>query len=115
MDKVPVIVMRNKTNAERYLASSIDVGDWDDENLDVAMEDIQHAYMIVRKDLQPVSQQDYEAHVNAELDHKKQMIERFGDSAFISLDFDDVLAAYEPVNIEITQEQYQIAKELMEE
>lgn len=28
------MVMRNKTNAERYLASSADVGDWEDENLD---------------------------------------------------------------------------------
>lgn len=115
MNKIPVIVFRRKTNPDRYLAYSMESGDWDDENLDVTMKGIQNAYMIVRKDLQPVSRIDYEAHVNAELAHKKRMVERFGDNAFISLDFDDVLEAYEPINIEITQEQYEYAKEFMED
>lgn len=32
---IPVMVLRNKYNQERYLAACADVGDWEDENLDV--------------------------------------------------------------------------------
>lgn len=112
---VPVIVLRNKVNQDRFLAANMDVGDWDDENLDIKMDDIQNAYMIVRNDLQPVTQEDFENHKKMHADYKKAMIERYGDNAFISLDFEEVLKAYEPVKIEITQEQYEYAKSLWEE
>ena len=113
-NKVPVIVLRNKTNPERYLASSMEVGDWDDENLDVKMEYIQNAYIIVRKDLAVPTQADFEEQVNWHAEHKRRMIERFGPDAFIGMDFEAVCEHYEPVNIEITQEQYEKAIELME-
>ena len=112
---VPVIVLRNKVNQDRYLAANMDVGDWDDENLDITMDDIQNAYMIVRNDLQPVTKEDFENHKQLHADHKKNMIDKYGDNAFISLDFEGVCEAYEPVNIEITQEQYEHAKSLWEE
>jgi hypothetical protein len=114
MEKVSVMVLRNKSNPERYLASSMDVGDWDDENLDVTMDDIQNAYMIVRKDLAVPTQADFAGHKNLHAEHKRRMLEKFGNDAFISMDFEAVCEHYEPVNIEITQEQYAYAKELME-
>ncbi|GKU76882.1 hypothetical protein [Paenibacillus sp. L3-i20] len=115
MDKIPVMVMRNKTNAERYLAANMDVGDWDDENLDVTMKDIQNAYMIVRKDLAIPTIEDFKEHKEFHAEYKRLLTERYGKSAFISMDFEGVCEAYEPVNIEITQEQYDYSKELIEE
>lgn len=114
MNKVPVIVLRNKTNLDRYLASSMDVGDWDDENLDVTVKDIQNAYLIVRKDLAVPTTADFEEHKALHAKFKQMLIEKFGENACISMDFEGVCEAYEPVNIEITKEQYDYAKELME-
>lgn len=111
---VPVMVLRNKTNAERYLASSADVGDFEDENWDVAMKDIQNAYLIVRKDLATPTTKDFEEHKDYHAKWKQALIERFGPDAFISMDFEAVCEHYEPVNIEITQEQFEYAQELME-
>ncbi|MFD1776976.1 hypothetical protein ACFSF2_24175, partial [Paenibacillus rhizophilus] len=62
MDKVTVMVMRNKTNAERYLAANADVGDWEDENLDVTFDNIQNGYMIIRKDKLAPTAEDFEEH-----------------------------------------------------
>lgn len=114
MDKVPVIVMRNKTNPSRYLAAGLEYGDWDDENLDVTMEDIKNAYMIIRKDLSVPTKEDFIAHKNAEISIKNKLREQFGDGFFISLDFEKACEAYDPVNIEITKEQYDYAVEIME-
>ncbi|PWW06315.1 hypothetical protein DFQ01_103217 [Paenibacillus cellulosilyticus] len=111
---IPIMVLRNKTNPERYLAANIDVGDWEDENLDVTLEDIQNAYMIIRKDLAVPTLQDFEEHKNFHAEMKRMLIEKFGPDPFISLDFESVCEAYEPFNTEITQEQYDFAKELME-
>ena len=115
MGKVPVMVLRNKTNAERYLAAGADVGDWDDENLDVTMNDIQNAYMIVRKDLTDPTPADFEGNKALHAEHKRLMVEKFGKDAFISMDFEAVCEQYEPINIEITPEKFEYAKELMEE
>ena len=112
---IPVMVLRNKINPDRYLAANIDVGDWDDENLDVTIHDIQNAYMIIRKDLAVPTTKDFEEHKVLHAEHKRLMVERFGDSAFISLDFEGVCEAYEPFNTAITLEQYNYAKKLMEE
>lgn len=106
---IPVMVLRNKTNQERYLAACADVGDWDDENLDVKLDDIQNAYIIARIDKQPPTAEDFENDKKAHAAHKKHLTEKYGDNAFISLDFEGVCEAYEPVNIEITQEQYDYA------
>jgi hypothetical protein len=111
---IPVIVLRNKANAERYLAANIDVGDWEDENLDVTMKDIKNAYVIVRKDLSDPTMEDFEKHKAWHAALKAKMVEDYGTDAFISMDFDAVCEYYEPVNIEISQEQYDYAKSLME-
>lgn len=115
MNNVPVMVLRNKINPSRYLASSMDVGDWDDENLDVLMSDIQNAYMIIRKDLAVPTIADFEEHKSLHAAIKQKMTEEYGEDAFVSLDFEGVCEQYEPINIEITQEQYEYAKDLMEE
>lgn len=114
MGKVPVMVLRNKTNPERYLAASADVGDWDDENLDVTLDNIGDAYMIARRDQSVPTLEDFEEHKKFHAEHKRRMIERFGDSAIIGLDFESVCEHYEPGIIEITQEQYEYAREMME-
>lgn len=114
MNKVPVMVLRNKTNPSRYLAASMDVGDWEDENLDVTIKDIQNAYLIVRKDLTVPTIADFEEHRALHAVWKKALIKQYGDDACISLDFEGVCEHYEPVNIEITQEQYDYSRELAE-
>lgn len=114
MNKVPVMVLRNKTNQDRYLASSMEVGDWEDENLDVTMKDIQNAYLIVRNDLAVPTTEDFEEHKALHEEFKQLLIKKFGENAHISMDFEGICEAYEPINIEITQEQYEYAKELME-
>lgn len=114
MNKVPVMVLRNKTNPERYLAASADVGDFEDENWDVTLKDIENAYMIMRKDNAAPTMEDFEEHKEFHAAWKQALIKRFGPNPFISLDFEAVCEHYEPVNIEITQEQFEQAKELME-
>lgn len=109
---VPVMVLRNKANPERYLAASADVGDWDDENLDVTIKDIHSAYMIIRKDLSPPTMEDFENEKSLHAEHKRRMIERFGEGAFISMDFEEVCDRYDPVVIEITGKQYEDAEDL---
>jgi hypothetical protein len=111
---IPVMVLRNKTNSERYLAACMEVGDWSDENLDVTINNIQNAYIIVRKDLAAPTSEDFEEHKASHIEFNRHMIEKFGDSAFISLDFEGVCEAYEPVNIEISYEQYKYAIEMMD-
>lgn len=115
MKKIPVMVLRNKTNTERFLASSMDVGDWDDANLDVTMDDIQNAYWIVRKDFAIPTVADFEEHKGYHKTFKEHMVEKFGEDAFISMDFEGICEQYEPVNIDITQTQYDYAKRLMED
>lgn len=115
MKKIPVMVLKNKTNTERFLASSMEVGDWSDENLDVTMDNIQNAYCIIRKDLTVPMVEDFETHKTYHTKHKEHMIKQFGEDAFISMDFEGICEQYEPVNIEISQTQYEYAKQLMEE
>lgn len=109
---IPAMVLRNKTNPDRYLAASPDVGDWEDENLDVKMSDIQNAYMIVRYDFSTPTQEDFESDKKFHAEHKRRMIERYGKDAIVTLDFEAVCEHYEPVNIEITKEQYDYVFEL---
>lgn len=115
MNRVPVMVMRNKMNPDRYLAASADVGDWEDENWDVTLKDIQNAYMIIRKDHAAPTTEDFEEHKKWHAEIKRLLTEKFGRDCFISLDFEAVCKHYEPVNIEITNEQLEYVMELEEE
>jgi hypothetical protein len=112
---ITAIALRNKTNQDRYLAASMDVGDWDDPNLDVTINDIQNAYLIVRKDRAIPTITDFEEHKMLHAKHKQHLIDTFGEDALVGLDFEGACEHYEPINIEITQEQYDYSKELAEE
>ncbi|MEN2465935.1 hypothetical protein [Ornithinibacillus sp. JPR2-1] len=112
MNKVPVIVFQNKENKDRYLANGPENGDWSDENLDVLMEDIECAFMIWRDDFESPGDKDLEELKQTSINHKKTMRERFGDDAVINFDVEEWLKHYTPVNIEITQEQFDKAREL---
>lgn len=46
------------------------------------------------------------------VEHKRHMKEKFGEDAFISLDFEEVLIFYVPVNIEIPFEKFKVARDL---
>lgn len=115
MDKVPVMVLRNKANNERYLAANADVGDWEDENLDVTLEDIQNAYVIARKDRAAPTSKDFEEHREFHRRLKEVLTEKFGPDPFMSLDFEEACEHYEPVIVHITPEQLEYARGLMEE
>ena len=111
-NKVPVMVLKNKSKENRYLAASPDDGDWDDPDLDVTLEDIENGYMIWRKDLMPPTEKEYEAAKKAFASYKRALQERFGPDAHLGLDFDQVVKDYEPVNIEISADQFEYAKHL---
>lgn len=55
----------------------MEAGDWEDENLDVMLDDIQNAYLIIRNDLTPPTKEDFEEHKQMHADHKKFMIEKY--------------------------------------
>ncbi|URN93217.1 MAG: hypothetical protein NAG76_15430 [Candidatus Pristimantibacillus lignocellulolyticus] len=71
--------------------------------------------MIVREDLTPPNQEDFGTEQQIHAEYKANMIRLYGDDAFISLDFEGVCEAYEPVNIEITQKLSEYAKSFWEE
>jgi hypothetical protein len=112
VEKIPVIVFKNKSKEGRYLAASIDVGDWSDEDLDISIDDIENAFMIWRKDLSKPNEQDIEQLKDESEAYKKMMVEKFGEDAIISFDVEKWLQLYEPVNLEITKEQFEHAIDL---
>lgn len=108
---IPVILFRNKNEHDRFLTLGPDFGDWEHENLDVTLDEVENALMIVRFDKQKPTEKDYNKYVEMHLEYKRKMIERYGPNAFISLDFEKVIEHYEPYHYEITEEQYLKAKE----
>ena len=112
---VPVIVLKNKTKNNRYLASHMDFGDWKDPDLDVTFDEIECAYMIWREDLSVPDESDVEEVRKFSEIHKKYMIDKFGEDAIVTFDFDEILKVYEPENIEIPYEKFEVAKDLNEE
>jgi hypothetical protein len=112
---IPAIALRNKTNSDRYLAANSDVGDWDDENLDVTLDNIQNGYLIIRKDLIAPTMADFEERKEWHQKLKDVLTNMFGPDPFVSLDFEAVCEHYDPVNIEITPEQFEYAKQFMED
>lgn len=112
MKKIPVIAFKNKSKESRYLAASMDVGDWSDEDLDVSVEDIENAFMIWKNDLSNPSDQDVEVLKAESAAHKKIMREKFGPDAMVTLDMEEILKFYEPVHLEITKDQHDHALEI---
>ncbi|MBU8598462.1 hypothetical protein KM908_20330 [Alkalihalobacillus clausii] len=108
---IPVIVFKSKSKEDRYLALSPDAGDWSDPDLDVSIEDIERARMIYRDDLTKPDATDVEEWRRLSNGFKKAMRESYGYDAPISFDVELWLKHYEPVNIELTQEQFDAAKE----
>lgn len=113
MKKVPVIVFQNKENKDRYLASSMDVGDWEDENLDITIDEIENAFMIWHANLQKL---DMDEAIQEQIKHsrayKKAMIDKFGENAIVTYDVEGWLEMYDPVHFEITIEQFEHARNL---
>lgn len=112
---VPVIVLKNKTKDNRYLASHMDFGDWEDPDLDVTFDNIDCAYMIWRDDLSVPDALDVEEVRKFSEIHKKYMLDKFGEDTFVSFDFEEILKVYEPKNVEIPYGTFEIAKDLNEE
>lgn len=112
---VPVIVLKNKTKNNRYLASHMDSGDWEDPDLDVKIDEIECAYMIWRDDLSVPNESNVEEVRKFSEIYKKHMIDKFGEDAIISFDFEEILKVYDPVNIEIPYEKFEIAKDINED
>lgn len=110
MRKIPVIALKNKSKENRFLAANMDVGDWDDLELDVALDDIGNAFLIWRKDLEKPTEEDLENVKQGSIQHKKYMIEKYGKDAIVSFDVEEWLKYYEPIHLEITEEQFEIAK-----
>lgn len=110
MRKIPVIALKNKSKENRFLAANMDVGDWSDPELDVALDDIGNAFLIWRKDLTQPTNDDLEDVKRGSIQHKKYMIEKYGKDAIVSYDVEEWLKYYEPIYLEITKEQFEIAK-----
>ncbi len=111
LSDVPVIVLKNRSKEGRYLAESSDLGDWDDEDLDVTMEDIENAFIIVRDDYTEPNSEDV-VKKRLEFEAYKLMVQKtFGTDAFIGLDFEEALKHYDPVNIIIPVTAYNEAAE----
>lgn len=106
LSDVPVIVLKNRSKEGRYLAESADLGDWDDEDLDVTMDDIEDAFIIVRDDYSEPNAEDLERKRQEFESYKLVMQIEFGSDAFIGLDFEEALKHYDPVNITIPVEAY---------
>ncbi|WP_445506826.1 hypothetical protein [Niallia sp. 03190] len=114
MKTVPVIALKNKSKENRYLAANMDVGDWSDPELDVSIDEIGNAFLIWRKDLSKPTEKDIDEVKAASEAYKKFMFEKFGENAIVSFDFEKLLKEYDPVDLEITREQFEQAKEIAE-
>jgi len=111
LSDVPVIVLKNRSKEGRYLAESADLGDWGDEDLDVTMDDIENAFIIVRDDYTVPDFTDVENKQQEFAIYKSMLQETFGSNAFISFDFEEALKHYEPINITIPVAAYNEAAE----
>jgi hypothetical protein len=110
MRKIPVIALKNKSKENRFLAANMDVGDWDDPELDVALDDIENAFLIWKYDLTQPTDEALNVLKEESARHKKYMIDKFGDNAMVSFDVEEWLKYYEPIHLEITEEQLDKAK-----
>lgn len=112
MDTIPVIALKNKSKEGRYLAAHMDVGDWDDPDLDVEIDEIENAFLIYREDLSKPGEKDIEQLKAESETYKKFMFDKFGEDALVTFDMEKWLQVYEPVHLEITREQLEYARDL---
>ncbi|WP_163538279.1 hypothetical protein [Gracilibacillus sp. YIM 98692] len=111
MNTIPVIAFKNKAKKDRFLSNGPDAGDWSDDDLDVSVSEIENAFMIWRGDLTKPTDKDVEALKEESKAHKNFMLDQYGTDAVINFDVEQWLEQYEPVNLEITKEQWELAKE----
>ena len=108
---IPVIVLKHRIKEGRNLAADIEVADFSDPDGDITMDDIESAFIIVRNDRTKPDFTDVE-NVRAESAvHKKYMIERYGEDASVSFDVDKWLEDYDPINIDMPVDKFNLACE----
>jgi len=108
---IPVIVLKHRNKDGRYLAADIEVADFSDPDGDVMMDDIQDAFIIVRNDRQKPGTEDVEEVRLLSETHKRGMFKKYGNQAFISFDVTEWLKTYEPVNIDMSVDKFNLACE----
>lgn len=112
ISSVPVIVLKHRNKDGRYLASEIELADFDDPDGDVLMDDIENAFIIVRNDRQKPGQVDIDDVVAHSEAHKAYMIKTYGPDAMVSYDVKKWLETYESVNIDMPTDKFNQAAEL---
>ncbi len=92
----------------------MDEGDWNDENLDIPLDNIQSGFMLWRPDLQtPPDHTDVENLRAGSEALRKHFRDRYGSDAAVSFDVENWLKYYDPVNILVTRDQFDHAKQLI--
>lgn len=104
--KIPVMLLKNKAKDEHFLASGVDFIDEGDPDGDVTLKYVENAFAIVRNDFQAPTNEDLERVKAMSVEHKKNMIAKFGEHAVVFYDVEKWLQSYKPINVEITLEQY---------
>lgn len=97
LDTIPVIAFRARNKQDRYLCDGPDCGDWSDEELDTAI--VTDFLFIVRSDFSKPGQQDIEDFYS------------FMSKLKIAADVEFIKAHYDPVEMELTQEQLNVVRE----
>lgn len=94
---IPAIAFKAKNKENRYLCDGPDCGDWSDEYLDTT--DFTDALFVIRKDLKQPTQEDLDDFY------------KFIASLPLSNDVDFIKANYEPVDVELTEDELNIVRE----
>lgn len=111
---IEAIVLENKQNKGRYFAASPELIDWDDENGDVALENIHHAFLILGDNGNKPDETDVQKEVEFSRAHKELMLAKYGPDAIVNFDMDRILTLYAPVNVQLTDEQFLRHREAVE-
>ncbi|KLA35502.1 hypothetical protein [Bacillus cereus] len=95
--KIPTVVFKAKNKENRYLCNGPDCGDWSDEFLDT--QEITDALHIIKNDFKKPTEEDV------------QNFYKFMASLPFNNDVEFIKKHYDPVDMEITQEQLEIIQE----